>query len=107
MGQFWEASLEFKADYEDISRPLPLIDTKHQKVKQFCESMNYYHSDNPYYILDKKCDSLPEYSFPVSVDIQASILQELGGEIQDYAYLITYQDECNEYLSLKEKSEKL
>lgn len=106
-GQFWEASLEFKADYEDISRPPPLIDTKHQKVKKFCESMNYYHSDNPYYIPDKKCDSLPEYSFPVSVDIQASILQELGGEIQDYAYLITYQDERNEYLSLKEKSEKL
>lgn len=106
-GQLWEASLEFKADYNDVPRPPPLIQITHNTVET-CQAIDYYHSiDNPYYQADTTCNTLPENSFPVSVVAQSFMLQNLNGTIAEYAKVITYQDERNEYLSLKEKSKQI
>ncbi|MCT8263524.1 DUF2235 domain-containing protein [Proteus terrae] len=103
-GQFWEASLEFKADYNDLPRSSPLIQFT-LRTKKACQGIDYYHSiDNPYYKPDTTCDSLPENTFPVGVVGQSLFLQNLDGTVEEYAHVITYQDERSEYLSLKEKS---
>ncbi|QIF95025.1 T6SS phospholipase effector Tle1-like catalytic domain-containing protein [Proteus vulgaris] len=103
-GQFWEASLEFKADYNDLPRPSPLIQFT-LRTEKACQGIDYYHSiDNPYYKPDTTCDSLPENTLPIGVVGQSLFLQNLDGTIEEYVHVITYQDEHYEYLSLIEKS---
>ncbi|HEK3245369.1 TPA: DUF2235 domain-containing protein [Proteus mirabilis] len=106
-GQFWEASLEFKADFNDLPRPLPLIQMT-LNTKKTCQAIDYYHSiDNPYYQPDTTCDSLPDNNFPVDVVGTAIVLRNLDGTAKEYVHVTTYQDERYEYLSLIEKSKEI
>ncbi len=104
-GQFWEASLEFKADYEDHPRPAPLIDMSSRKTQAECIR------DTQQWIgiaASNSCASLPKYSFPmIAISGQATLLQNLDGSVEEIAYAITYQDERAEYKQLKQVSTQL
>lgn len=104
-GQRWEASLEFKADYEDHPRPAPLIDMSSRKTQAECLR------DTQQWIgmaANNACASLPKYSFPVITAATAKIgLQNLDGSIEEIVYAITYQNERGEYEQLKKVSTQL
>ncbi|QCJ70126.1 hypothetical protein C9446_09850 [Providencia heimbachae] len=104
-GQLWEASLEFKADYEDHPRPAPLIDMSSRKTQAECLR------DTQQWIgmaANNACASLPKYSFPVITAATAKIgLQNLDGSIEEIVYAITYQNERGEYEQLKKVSTQL
>lgn len=104
-GQLWEAALEFKADYEDISRPAPQIDMSSRKTQSECLK------DIQQWVgtaLDSQCAAFPKYSFPtITVSAQAALLQNLDGSVERIVQEITYQDERGEYEHLKEVSSEL
>ncbi|WP_195848188.1 MULTISPECIES: T6SS phospholipase effector Tle1-like catalytic domain-containing protein [Providencia] len=104
-GQLWEAALEFKADYEDISRPAPQIDMSSRKTQSECLK------DIQQWVgtaLDSQCAAFPKYSFPtITVSAQAALLQNLDGSVERIVQAITYQDERGEYEHLKEVSSEL
>lgn len=104
-GQLWEGALEFKADYEETSRPAPQIDTSSRKTQAECLR------DTQQWIgtaANNVCADLPKYSFPtLSVSAQAAFLQNLDGSVEEVVHAITYQDERGEYEHLKKVSTQL
>lgn len=107
-GQLWEASLEFKFELEDlkgVTRPEPLIKIN-QRSKTECQQEAQWfkkvhgESSSIYQTHLEYCQNYPEITFPSGVIIQANLLKALQST-NKYIYMVTTQDERQEYLSLK------
>lgn len=107
-GQLWEASLEFKFEFEDlkgVTRPEPLIKINQRsrtECKQEAQWFKKVHGKGSsiYQTHLENCKNDPEVIFPSDVISQANLLKALQSA-NKYVYMATTQDERQEYLSLK------
>ncbi|EMS1065206.1 DUF2235 domain-containing protein [Providencia stuartii] len=101
-GQFWEASLEFKADFEDKEREKPLLNLSWRPTQEYCKK---YEGISKAYLGNKhrECTTYPMYTLPgsgISPELTHDV-QNQKNKLNKLVFLVTSQNEYQEFISLK------